>query len=89
MSRQRLVTRLTMLECRHTSTLTSDFLARLSREYDLDEAEIVVEAERIVTRLREAGAVTWDQQLQFLADEEGISVDDYRAQLDTIMGCVQ
>jgi hypothetical protein len=85
MSRHRVETRLASLESRHATTVSGDYLARLARHYDLDEAELIAEAERLVRGFHQAGAVTLDQQFRYLAAEQGMSLDDCRAQLAVVL----
>jgi transcription initiation factor TFIIIB Brf1 subunit/transcription initiation factor TFIIB len=74
--------RVRILELRVGGTYPADLVARLAEQYDLDEGEIIAEAERLITRFARAGATTWEAQLRIVAEDRGIPVEDLRAEID-------
>ena len=85
MSRQRTLSRLTALESQGTAGFPRELLARLAEQFDLDEGEIMAEAERLVARFAEYGATTWEAQLKLMASEQGITVEELQAEVDTML----
>jgi hypothetical protein len=81
MSRQRQMTRIIVLESHVVGTYSTDLVARLAREAGCSEAELIVEAEELVTRFARAGASTWEAQLRIVAADHGIPVEELRAEL--------
>ena len=88
MSRQRTMSRLHALESQGTLGVPRELLARLAAELNLDEGELLAEAERLVARFADHGATTWPAQLRLLADEQGTTVAALQAEIDDILaGC--
>ena len=85
MSRQRTQKRLTALESLGTAGGPRELLARLAQQYNLDEGEIMAEAERLVARFAEYGATTWEAQLHLIASEQGVSVAELQAEIDAML----
>jgi hypothetical protein len=82
MSRQRTVARIAALEVRVMPACPPEIVARLAQQYDLDEGEIIAEAERLIRCFHQAGAVTWEAQLRIVAADRGIPVADLQAEID-------
>ena len=85
MSRQRIMSRLSVLESHGTAGIPRELLATLAKQYDLDEGELWAEAERLVIRFADYGATTWEAQLQLIASEQGILVDELQAEVDDLL----
>jgi hypothetical protein len=84
MSRQRTVARIAALEGRIVPACPPELVARLAREAGCTEAELLAEAEQLVTRFARAGATTWEAQLQIVAADRGIPLEDLRAELEQL-----
>jgi hypothetical protein len=74
--------RVRVLELRVTPAYPPELVARLAQQYDLDEGEIIAEAERLIRCFHQAGAVTWDAQLRIVAEDRGIPLEELRAELE-------
>jgi len=85
MSRQRTLSRLTMLEANQVGVFPRELVARLALEHNLTEAEIIAEAEHLIRQFAERGATTWEEQVQLIADERGIPAAELQAELDAIL----
>jgi hypothetical protein len=58
-----------------------DLVAKLAQQYDLDEGEIIAEAERLIRCFHQAGAVTWEAQLRIVAEDRAIPIAEMREEL--------
>jgi transcription initiation factor TFIIIB Brf1 subunit/transcription initiation factor TFIIB len=76
--------RVRVLELRIIPAYPPDLVARLAQQYDLDEGEIIAEAERLITRFARAGATTWEVQLRIVAADRGIPVEELREELQAM-----
>jgi hypothetical protein len=70
-----------VLEVRHSVAVDPRLVTRLAHDLGVTEQELIAEAEELVQRFREAGAVTWEAQVQLVADDCGIPVEDLHEEL--------
>jgi hypothetical protein len=84
MSRQTLTKRITVLERHATPGVSKELITRLAAEVGCTPEELLAEAEAIARQCQEAGAVTFAQQIQLIAGEHGITVEDVMADLEAM-----
>ena len=85
MSRTRTLTRLKVLESQVVAGLSREIVSRLAQQYDLDEAELMAEAQRLATLFEREGLTTWDQQRAQVAWEMGVTVDELQLEIDELL----
>ena len=85
MSRQRTLSRLHVLEVRNPERRQAAMVARVAKQYGVDEAEIWEETKQIAEELQRLGLVTFEEQLAHVAGEMGISVEELQAEIDEMM----
>ena len=85
MSRQRLVSRLVMLEGQRLERQKRTVVASLSEQYDIDAADLMAEAEQLAAEFHRMGLVTFEEQLEYVATDLGITSEELREEIDDLM----
>ena len=83
MSRATLRTRLAAMEGRPSPGIRAA-VARVAHILDIDEAELLAEAEELARQFRHHGITTREGQLQFVADEHGCTIAELERELAEI-----
>ncbi|MGC4105366.1 MAG: hypothetical protein QM753_03280 [Thermomicrobiales bacterium] len=83
MSRATLRTRLAAIEGRPSPAIRAE-VARVAHILDIDEAELLAEAEELARQFQRHGITTREGQLQFVADEAGCPVEELKRDLAEI-----
>ena len=89
MSRTRTLTRLRVLESQAVAGFSREMLSRLAQRCDLDEVELIAEAQRLANLFQREGLVTWDQQRAHVAWEMGVSVEELQLEIDELLAVSQ
>lgn len=87
MSRATLRTRLAAMEGRSSPAIRAE-VARVAHILDIDEAELLAEAEELARQFRHHGITTREAQLQFVADEADCTVEELARDLASIEGAI-
>ncbi|MGB3330356.1 MAG: hypothetical protein WBA46_15455 [Thermomicrobiales bacterium] len=83
MSWTRVRARILAVEARPSPALRTE-VARVARSLEIDEAELVAEAENLARQFQRHGITTREGQLRFVAKEAGCPVEDLERELATI-----
>ena len=85
MSRTRTLTRLKVLESQAVADFSRALLSQLAQQCDLDEAELMAEAQRLANLFQRGGLTTWEKQHAHVAWEMGVIVEELQLELDGLL----
>jgi hypothetical protein len=85
LSRHRILSRLVGLEVRNQVRRRAAIAAKVAERYGLDAGELLAGTEQIAKEFLDAGLVTFEQELAFVANEMGITTGELQREIDDLL----